>query len=71
MPTKSTSPPAYELNVAYVRSASNGKSLLAKGRTRTCKEYNAFFDEQGTMDQEKFERYVGELVEQAMEGKTT
>ncbi|PBK79912.1 hypothetical protein ARMGADRAFT_1021229 [Armillaria gallica] len=70
-PVKQTKPPSYELTVSYVRSTSNGKSLLAKGKTRSKKEYNAFFDENGVMDQERFEKYVGELVEQAMEGKAT
>ncbi|ESK88545.1 signal peptidase complex component [Moniliophthora roreri MCA 2997] len=63
-------PPAYDVSITYVRSTSGGKSLLAKGKTHGVKEYNAFFDEQGTMDQEKFERWIGELVEQAMEGKS-
>ena len=67
---KQASPPAYELNVSYVRSTSNGKSLLAKGRTRASRDYGAFFDAQGTLDQERLEKFVGELVEQAMEGKT-
>jgi len=64
-------PPAYDLSLTYVRSTSGGKSLLARGKTHEVKEYNAFFDKQGTMDQERFEKWVGELVEQAMEGKTT
>jgi signal peptidase complex subunit 2 len=70
-PVSKTKPPAYQLSLNYVRSTSGGKSLLAKGKTRGTKEYNAFFDEQGTMHQEVFERWVGELVEQAMEGKST
>ncbi|KAJ8081823.1 hypothetical protein AAF712_004736 [Marasmius tenuissimus] len=70
-PVKGTKPPAYEVAITYVRSTSGGKSLLAKGKTQGVKEYNAFFDDQGTMDQEKFERWVGELVEQAMEGKSS
>jgi len=63
-------PPAYQLSLNYVRSTSSGKSLLGKGKTRGSKGYNAFFDEQGTLDQERFERWVGELVEHAMEGKS-
>lgn len=70
-PVKQGKPPSYELTVSYVRSTSNGKSLLAKGKTRSKKEYNSFFDENGVMNQERFEQYVGELVEQAMEGKAT
>jgi len=70
-PAAGSKPPGYELSVTYVRSTSGGKSLLAKGKTRRVKGYNAFFDEKGTMDQEAFERWAGELVEQAMEGKST
>jgi len=70
-PVAKTKPPAYELKLNYMRSTSGGKSLLAKGRTRGTKEYNAFFDVKGTLDHERFERWVGELVEQAMEGKTS
>lgn len=70
-PVKGSKPPAYELSVTYVRSTNGGKSLLAKGKTRSAREYNAFFDESGTMHQEGFEQWVGELVEQAMEGKST
>ncbi|KAJ3726649.1 microsomal signal peptidase 25 kDa subunit-domain-containing protein [Lentinula raphanica] len=66
---KESSPPSYSLSISYVRSASSGKSLLAKGKTRRVEGYNAFFDEEGTMDQARFEKWVGELVEEAMEGK--
>lgn len=69
-PVTHSRPPAYQLSLNYVRSTSSGKSLLAKGKNRDAKEYNAFFDEQGTMDQVRFERWVGELVEQAMESKS-
>ncbi|KAJ3783307.1 microsomal signal peptidase 25 kDa subunit-domain-containing protein [Lentinula aff. detonsa] len=68
-PAKKMSPPSYNLSISYVRSASSGKSLLAKGKTQRVEGYNAFFDEEGTMDQERFEKWVGELVEEAMEGK--
>lgn len=61
--------PSYQLAVSYVRSTNGGKSLLAKGRTNASKAFSSFFDEQGTMDQEAFERWVGELVEQGMDGK--
>jgi len=69
-PASTTHPPAYQLSLNYVRSTSSGKSLLGKGKTRGSIGYNSFFDEQGTLDQEKFERWVGELVEHAMEGKS-
>jgi signal peptidase complex subunit 2 len=62
--------PSYELSVSYVRSTNGGKSLLAKGRTRASRAYSAFFDEQGVMDQAIFEQWVGELVEQGMDGKS-
>ncbi|KAF5310555.1 hypothetical protein D9619_007862 [Psilocybe cf. subviscida] len=62
--------PSYELNVTYVRSTNNGKSLLAKGRTKASRAYSAFFDEQGIMDQAVFEQWVGELVERGMDGKS-
>ncbi|KAF5378855.1 hypothetical protein D9615_006946 [Tricholomella constricta] len=68
-PVKKTNPPAYSLSLHYVRSTSGGKSLLAKGKTRGSKGYNAFFDAEGTLDQERFEQWVGELVERVMEGK--
>jgi len=71
IPVKKSTPPTYQLQLNYVRSTSGGKSLLAKGKTRGGREYNAFFDEKGTMDQERFERWVGELVEETMEGKTS
>ncbi|KIJ61591.1 hypothetical protein HYDPIDRAFT_115748 [Hydnomerulius pinastri MD-312] len=61
--------PLYSLNITYLQSTSGGKSLLAKNRALGSKEYSAFFDEKGTMAQESFERWVGELVEGAMEGK--
>ncbi|KAF8069131.1 microsomal signal peptidase 25 kDa subunit-domain-containing protein [Lyophyllum atratum] len=70
-PVKKTNPPQYSLSLHYVRSTSGGKSLLAKGKTQGAKEYNAFFDEPGTLDQERFEQWVGELVEKTMEGKTS
>ncbi|KAH7886888.1 microsomal signal peptidase 25 kDa subunit-domain-containing protein [Phlebopus sp. FC_14] len=61
--------PSYWLNITYLQSTSSGKSLLAKNRAEGSKEYSAFFDENGLMAQEAFERWVGELVEGAMEGK--
>ncbi|KAH9478607.1 putative signal peptidase complex subunit 2 [Psilocybe cubensis] len=62
--------PSYQLAITYVRSTNKGKSLLAKGRTKGAQSYSSFFDDQGNMDQEGFERWVGELVEQAMDGKS-
>lgn len=65
----SANAPSYSLNISYVQSTSGGKSLLAKNRAQGSKEYSAFFDENGVMVQEVFERWVGELVEGTMEGK--
>jgi len=71
--TETSSPlnaPSYQLAVSYVRSTNGGKSLLTKGRTSAAQTYSAFFDENGTMDQEAFERWLGELVETSMDGKS-
>lgn len=69
-PSKPDSPPAYSLNLSYVRSTSGGKSLLGKGRTSTQRGYNTFFDENGVLDHEKFERWVGDTVGKLMDGQT-
>jgi len=61
--------PSYQLTVSYMRSTNAGKSLLAKGRSNAAQPYSAFFDESGTMNQESFERWLGELVESTMNGK--
>ncbi|KAJ6466265.1 microsomal signal peptidase 25 kDa subunit-domain-containing protein [Mycena sanguinolenta] len=66
--TKPT-PPQYSLGVTYVRSTSANKSLLAKGKTQAEAPYSQFFDVEGTMDADAFERWVGELVEDVMGGK--
>ncbi|KAL4072522.1 microsomal signal peptidase 25 kDa subunit-domain-containing protein [Scleroderma yunnanense] len=63
--------PSYSLNITYLQSTSSGKSLLCKNRVQGSKVYSAFFDEKGVMVQDVFERWIGELVEGAMEGKTT
>jgi len=63
--------PSYQLAVSYVRSTNGGKTLLTKGRTKAAQSYAAFFDEEGVMDQDAFERWVGELVEAGIDGKTT
>jgi len=64
-----TNAPSYQLTVSYMRYTNAGKSLLAKGRTNAAQSYGIFFDENGTMDQEAFERWLGELVESTMDGK--
>ncbi|KIM70680.1 hypothetical protein SCLCIDRAFT_1206816 [Scleroderma citrinum Foug A] len=67
----SSNAPSYSLNITYLQSTSSGKSLLCKNRTQGSKEYSAFFDDRGVMAQDVFERWAGELVEGAMEGKST
>lgn len=69
-PSNPSKPPAYSVSVTYVRSASGGKSLLGKGKASDQRGYNAFFDENGTMDQERFESWLAELVERVMQDKT-
>ena len=63
--------PAYSLFLTYHRSTSGGKSLLARGKTRGSISYTEFFDDKGVMHQEKFEKWMGQLVEDAMEGKSS
>ncbi|KAF8645532.1 hypothetical protein AX16_007757 [Volvariella volvacea WC 439] len=62
-------PPSYQLALNYVRSTSGGKSLLGKGRKKSAEGYSRFFDEKGVMDQEAFEKWVGGLVEEVIDGK--
>lgn len=70
-PTKGVAhqPPKYSITLQYVRSSNSGKSLLAKGTVSGVKGYNEFFDEAGTMDQERFEKWLAGLVEKVMEGE--
>lgn len=68
--SKPDSPPAYSVKLSFVRSTSGGKSLLSKGRSSTQSGYNKFFDENGVLDQQVFERWVGGAVAAVMEGKT-
>lgn len=67
VPSKPSQPPRYKINVTYVRSSNGGKSLLGRGAGADERGYNEFFDEEGTMDQLKFERWVSGLVERVME----
>ena len=69
IPSKSALPPHYKINISYVRSSNGGKSLLGRGAGADERGYNEFFDEEGAMDQLKFERWVGGLVERVMEGR--
>ncbi|KDQ58473.1 hypothetical protein JAAARDRAFT_34280 [Jaapia argillacea MUCL 33604] len=69
-PSKSSKPPSYHLTATYVRSASGGKSLLNRGNASQGRGYTTFFDEKGTMDQERFETWVAELVDKVTEDKS-
>ncbi|TBU38726.1 microsomal signal peptidase 25 kDa subunit-domain-containing protein [Dichomitus squalens] len=68
-PSTPSSPPGYALGLAYVRSASGGKTLLGKGRASEERKFTEFFDERGVLDQERFERWVGQVVGRVMDGK--
>jgi len=70
-PVNKHTPPAYALSATYVQSSSAGKSLLSRGKASESRGYNAFFDENGVMDQGRFEQWVGGLVERVMEGRDT
>jgi len=62
-------PPKYSITLQYLRSSNSGKSLLAKGTISGVKGYNEFFDEAGTMDQERFEKWLASLVEKVTLGE--
>ncbi|KAF5329953.1 hypothetical protein D9611_010487 [Ephemerocybe angulata] len=66
---KASSCPSYSVSLHYVRSTNGGKTLLGRGRTKGAAPYNKFFDANGVMDQPAFEKWVGGLVETAMDGK--
>jgi len=66
-----TNAPFYHITIHYVRSTNRGKTLLARGRMRGALPFSTWFNAEGVLDQEAFERWVGEQVEQAMDGKFT
>ncbi|GJJ14903.1 hypothetical protein Clacol_009173 [Clathrus columnatus] len=61
-PSSPSSPPKYELSVLYIRSTNNGKSLLHRGKIQDSLGFNAFYDEDGVLDQVVFEEWVRGLV---------
>ncbi|KAI0355888.1 hypothetical protein OH77DRAFT_1424147 [Trametes cingulata] len=69
VPSTPQSAPKYALGLAYVRSASGGKTLLGKGRAHEERAYTEFFDARGVMDQERFERWLAGVVGRVMDGK--
>ncbi|KAF8518426.1 microsomal signal peptidase 25 kDa subunit-domain-containing protein [Hysterangium stoloniferum] len=64
-PSTPTSPPKYEISLSYVRSSNSGKSLLHKGKVNDVRGYNAFFDEDGVLDQDIFEEWIRASVDKA------
>jgi signal peptidase complex subunit 2 len=66
-PSTPENPPAYSLTLTYRRSTNGGKSLLNRGQASESRPYTAFFDEEGVLDHERFETWVGEIVGRVME----
>ncbi|KAI0002134.1 microsomal signal peptidase 25 kDa subunit-domain-containing protein [Russula compacta] len=66
-PSTPDSPPAYALSLTYRRSTNGGKSLLNRGQASEWRPYTSFFDEQGVLDHDRFETWVGEIVGRVME----
>jgi signal peptidase complex subunit 2 len=66
-PSTPENPPAYSLSLTYRRSTNGGKSLLNRGKASESRPYTAFFDEQGILDHDCFETWVGEIVGRVME----
>lgn len=64
---KAGTSPKYSLRVTYVRSSNGGKSLLGRAQGQDSRPYEDFFDEEGTLDQERFGKWVGGVVERTME----
>jgi signal peptidase complex subunit 2 len=65
-PSNPESPPAYSLSLTYRRSTNGGKSLLSRRELTDYQPYNEFFDEQGILDHDRFETWVGEVVGRVM-----
>lgn len=61
--------PSYNFTISYLRSASSGKSILAKGKVSKTRPYNELFDEDGMLDITIFETWVGQSVEDVMDGE--
>ncbi|KZV93029.1 hypothetical protein EXIGLDRAFT_749364 [Exidia glandulosa HHB12029] len=66
LPSTPSTPPKYEVSVSYVHSTNGGKLLLGRARERAEMPYTAFFDAAGTMDQDRFDAWLHELVGRAM-----
>jgi len=66
-PSTPQNPPAYTLSLTYRRSTNAGKSLLNRGQATESRPYTAFFDDEGVLDHDHFERWVGEIVGRVME----
>jgi len=68
-PSTPENPPAYTLSLTYRRSTNGGKSLLNRGQASESRPYTAFFDDQGVLDHDRFETWVGEIVGRVMESQ--
>jgi len=66
-PSSPENPPAYSLSLTYRRSTNGGKSLLNRGQASESRPYTAFFDEEGVLNHDRFEIWVGEIVGRVME----
>ncbi|KAI0000849.1 microsomal signal peptidase 25 kDa subunit-domain-containing protein [Russula vinacea] len=66
-PSTPENPPAYTISLTYRRSTNGGKSLLNRGEASESRPYTAFFDEQGVLDHDRFETWIGEIVGRVME----
>ncbi|EJD39581.1 hypothetical protein AURDEDRAFT_91427 [Auricularia subglabra TFB-10046 SS5] len=66
IPSTPSTPPKYELDVSYVHSTNGGKLLLSRAKERVEHAYTGFFDANGTMDQDRFDAWLHELVSRAM-----
>ena len=65
-PTAPGRAPRYELSVAYVHSTNGGKLLLGRARERAEESFGAWFDAEGTLDEDAFDAWLAALVARAM-----
>jgi signal peptidase complex subunit 2 len=66
LPSSTTTPPQYSLELEYLHSANGGKAVLKHGRQLGSRGYNTFFDAQGNMLLEVFDRWVESLVSETI-----
>ncbi|EJU02387.1 hypothetical protein DACRYDRAFT_22049 [Dacryopinax primogenitus] len=65
--------PTYTLSLSYKRTTNSGKTLLQATTVKPGKETKiaTWFDAEGNMDVIGFQKWAGEVVENAMESKTS